>query len=342
MAIIRVHALTKTFQVVEKAEGLGASMRSLFAPKKKDIPAVRGVSFEVERGEVLAFIGPNGAGKSTTIKMLTGILHPTSGQAEVLGLVPWQDRRKLAYSIGSVFGQRSQLWYHLPPSDTLTLLGRIYEVPGPVFKQRLGKLVDLFELKDIMNTPVRKLSLGQRMRCEIAASLLHSPKVLFLDEPTIGLDVVARQKIRSLIKSLNRDEGVTVFLTSHDVGDIEELCKRVMIINHGEIILDTTVSSMRRDLLRFKTVRVRLREPVTGFAMDGVTVQKHKGANLKLSVDTDKVDLDQVIAALMRSSGIADITISDPPTEQVIAYIYEKEGRGQPISGDGEEADHDS
>ena len=192
----------------------------------------------------MAFIGPNGAGKSTTIKMLTGILHPTSGEATVLGLTPWKDRERLSYKIGSVFGQKSQLWYHLPPIDTFNLLGKIYEMDQSEQIKRRDFLVETFEIGDLMKTPVRKLSLGQRMRCEIAASLLHKPEVIFLDEPTIGLDVVARQNVRQTLKQWNDQEKATIFLTSHDVGDIEYLAGRVVIINHGQIVLDDQVKTL--------------------------------------------------------------------------------------------------
>lgn len=325
MAIIDVCGLSKVFRVQEKAPGLAGSLRSVMSPCVREVEAVRGVSFTVDKGEMLAFIGPNGAGKSTTIKMLTGILHPTGGRASVLGITPWENRQGLASEIGCVFGQRSQLWYHLPPRDTFELLSHVYDIPKSVYRDRLQMLTDLFGLGEFMRTPVRKLSLGQRMRCEIAASLLHGPRVLFLDEPTIGLDVVAKRTIRELIRRMNREEGITVFLTSHDVGDMEELCKRVMIINHGELILDSSVSALRRDYLRFKIVRVRLADPIDSFQMDGVVVVKHKQANLKLSVDTELTSIDEVLAGLMRRARIVDITIADPPTEQVIADIY---GRG--------------
>jgi ABC-2 type transport system ATP-binding protein len=322
---IEVSGLTKVFEVREKSPGLAGSVRAIVSPSVREVQAVNGISFQVDEGEMLAFIGPNGAGKSTTIKMLTGILYPTQGRATVLGVTPWEDRQRLAGRIGCVFGQRSQLWYHLPPCDTFELLAHVYDIPKPVYCDRLNMLVDRFELGEFMRTPVRKLSLGQRMRCEIAASLLHGPRVLFLDEPTIGLDVVAKRAIRELIRQMNREEGVTVFLTSHDVGDMEELCRRVMIISHGELILDTSVSALRRDYLRFKIVRVRLADAIDRFEMRGVTVAKHKQTNLKLSVDTDVASIDDVLTELMRHARIADITIADPPTEQVIADIY---GRG--------------
>ncbi|MDP3487501.1 MAG: ATP-binding cassette domain-containing protein [Bacillota bacterium] len=323
MAAITVNNLRKTFQVKTAAQG---RIKGLFNPVFAEVEAVKGVSFSVERGEMVAFIGPNGAGKSTTIKMLTGILHPTAGEAQVLGLTPWEERQKLAMKIGSVFGQKSQLWFHLPPKDTFRLLSYIYELEENVFKARLGKLVEVFELNDLLHIPVRKLSLGQRMRCEIAACLLHKPEVLFFDEPTIGLDVVAKRKIRELIASINKEDGVTVFLTSHDTGDIETLCKRVMVINHGEVILDSSPQILRREFLRMKTIGVRLEEDIESFAHPGVIVLKHKGAGLKLRVDTAVTSVDDVYAALRQHSRLADIYISDPTLDEVIEEIYQATG----------------
>ena len=323
MAAIEVRELVKSFQV-KTAEG--SRIKALFSPTFRHVPAVKGVSFSVEQGEILAFIGPNGAGKSTTIKMLTGILYPTSGQAQVLGHTPWAERQKLAMKIGSVFGQKSQLWFHLPPRDTFRLLSHIYEIDEVDYKQRLGRIVEVFELQELLSTPVRKLSLGQRMRCEIAACLLHKPQVLFLDEPTIGLDVVAKRKIRELIAHINKEEGVTVFLTSHDTGDIESLCKRVMVINHGEVILDASPQVLRREFLRYKTIGVKLEKDIEHFEHVGVTVLKHRGAGLKLRVDNATASIDDVYAALRAHSRLADIYIADPSLEEVIEEIYQVKG----------------
>ena len=226
MSAIKVDNIQKTFQAKRKAAGLKASIRALFKPEYNMVEAVRGISFQMEAGELLGFIGPNGAGKSTTIKMLTGILHPSGGNAKVLGFTPWKERQKLAFHIGTVFGQRPQLWYHLPAVDTFTLFGKIFELDDEMVKKRIGFLAEAFELKDLLETPVRKLSLGQRMRCEVAASLLHKPKLLLLDEPSIGLDVVAKQRIRDAIREMAQVEKVGVLLTSHDAGDLEALCKR--------------------------------------------------------------------------------------------------------------------
>ncbi len=332
MNIIQINKLTKTFVTAEKRSGFAASLRSLLRPQRREIQAVKDVTFDIAAGERLAFIGPNGAGKSTTIKMLTGILYPTSGSALVLGKTPWRDRRELAYEIGAVFGQKSQLWYHLPPADSFELLARIYELQPAAYRERLAYLVDLFEINDYLQSPVRKLSLGERMRCEIAASLLHRPRILFLDEPTIGLDVVVKQRIRDLILELNQQEGVTIFLTSHDAGDVEVLCRRAMVINHGEVIYDGKVSTLRRDYIRTKTVSLKLGEPWEGFDDPGVQVLKHKGYGVKLEVDTGATPIEEVIGRLLARYAVVDINVDNPPMEQIIARIYEAEGRIDDLS----------
>ncbi len=325
--IIQVNNLVKAFVTTEKSPGLGGSLRSLFRPTRRETLAVKGISFAVDEGERLAFIGPNGAGKSTTIKMLTGILHPTSGTASVLGKVPWQARHKLAYEIGAVFGQKSQLWYHLPPADSFELLARIYELDTATYRQRLNYLVELFEVGSYLQTPVRKLSLGERMRCEIAASLLHRPRVLFLDEPTIGLDVVVKQRIRDLILELNEQEGVTIFLTSHDAGDVEVLCKRAMVINHGEVIYDGRVSTLKRDYIRSKTVSLKLGQPWQGIDLPGVEMLKQSGYGVKLQVDTQRTPIEHVMADLLAHYTVVDLNVDNPPMEEIIARIYEEEGK---------------
>ena len=356
MPIIEVERLAKTFRTRERSAGLTSSLRSFVAPQYREREAVKHISFSLEPGEILAFIGPNGAGKSTTIKMLTGILYPSDGKAHVLGLTPWQQRRKLAFRIACVFGQKSQLWYHLPPQDTFGLLARIYELDMNEYRKRRDFLVDVFDIADYMRTPARKLSLGERMRCELAAALLHRPSVIFLDEPTIGLDVIAKQRIRDLIGQLNAEEGVTVFLTSHDAGDIEQVCRRAIVINHGEIILDTPVAKMKRDYLKVKTVDLLLEEPAatllkTDTASDeqrlsiqlpssiheemlvteGIKVLKAKGHGLKLEIDTSRCPLEPIIAAIMQHCHILDMTISDPPMEEIIARIYGEKGREESV-----------
>jgi len=321
MSIIKVNNLQKTFKVKTKEVGLKGSMKSIFSPEYKVVKAVNDISFEVEKGEVLAFIGPNGAGKSTTIKMLTGILYPSSGEINVLGLNPSKERKKLSYRIGSVFGQKSQLWFHLPPIDSFQLLGKIYELSDSYLKERISYLTEMFEIEDLLETPVRKLSLGQRIRCEIAASILHNPEVIFLDEPTIGLDVVVKHKIRELITKFNKEEKTTIFLTSHDAGDIEQLCKRVVIINHGDIVLDESVKNLKYNYLNKKIIDIKYMEHVE-IDVKGINVLKNKGYAAKVEVDSAICDIDNVIGKLMKLGKVVDITISEPPMEDIISHIY--------------------
>ena len=327
MLAIQVTGLTKTFRTKQKAAGLGASVHSLFRPEYKTVEAVRGLSFEMESGELLGFIGPNGAGKSTTIKILTGILFPSGGEATVLGYVPWKQRQKLAYHIGTVFGQRPQLWYHLPAIDTLTLFGKIYEMDDRETRHRIAELAEAFEITDLLETPVRKLSLGQRMRCEVAASLLHKPKLLLLDEPSIGLDVVAKQHIRDVLREMAKQENVGVLLTSHDAGDLEALCKRVIIINHGQIVYEDKVSTLKRSFLTSKLVEVRYAEQVPiDFQIEGTETLKvaKERYGAKLRFDTRTTPVEKVMVALSAAGTLMDITVSDPPLEEVIAAIYKQ------------------
>ena len=300
---------------------------------RREVVAVDGIDLNIPEGQAVAFIGPNGAGKSTTIKMLTGILHPTAGVASVLGCVPWKDRTRLAYQIGAVFGQRSQLWYHLPPRDTFELLARIYSLDRAAYERRRDLLIERFEIGEFQDTPVRKLSLGQRMRAEVAASLLHEPRCLFLDEPTIGLDVVARQTIRELIRDWNRDEGVTVFLTSHDTGDIETVARRVIVINQGRIVFDGKVSALRRQYLSSKVLDIKFGSAPGPVDLPGVTVLKSHELALKLEVDTSRTPIEQVMTCVLRAGPVADIAIEDPPLEEVIAHIYAQPA-GEEIEGD--------
>lgn len=242
---IRAEGLTKTFQVKHKEKGMRGSLKAILHPQVEKIRAVDNVTFSVEEGEMLAFIGPNGAGKSTTIKMMTGILYPDGGKVEVLGIDPVKKRRQLAYEIGTVFGQKEQLWTHLTCYDNLRFFGAIYDIPDREAEKRIGEIAELFELGAFVNTPVRNLSLGQRIRCEIAASLIHRPRVLFLDEPTIGLDPVVKENIRTLIRRMNTELHTTIFLTSHDTGDIEKLCRRIIIINSGKVVLDDSMEHLK-------------------------------------------------------------------------------------------------
>lgn len=321
MSIITAEGLNKTFRMKTKEPGFKGSLKSVVKPEYREVCAVKDISFQVERGEILAFIGPNGAGKSTTIKMLTGILYPTKGNLDVLGLNPSKDRKELSYKIGTVFGQKSQLWFHLPPIDSFNLLGSIYEIEKSKLKKRIEELQDIFEIQDLMDVPVRKLSLGQRIRCEIAASIIHKPDIIFLDEPTIGLDVIVKQKIRELILRLNREENTTIFLTSHDAGDIEQLCKRAIIINHGEIVLNEKVKRLKHDYLNHKIVEIKYGQK-PDLEGCGLNILKAKGNGVKVQVDTSKQEIEEVLSQLIALGKVEDITITDPPMEEVIAHIY--------------------
>jgi ABC-2 type transport system ATP-binding protein len=290
----------------------------------RTVEAVHDVSLSVEEGERLAYIGPNGAGKSTSIKMLTGILHPTAGMAHVLGFVPWQERMSLARHIGTLFGQRSQLWAELPARDGFELLAAIYKIDRSEAQRRIEELSDVLDAGDLFDTPVRNLSLGQRMRCELAASMLHRPRVLFLDEPTIGLDLVAKQRFRSMIVRLNETQGTTIFLTSHDVSDIEQVARRVIVINHGIVIFDDKVSRLRRSLLSTKLVEVRFDSPPAALELDGVRVVKESGTGYKLVVDTERRSIREVLDELLDHHRVVDISVADPPLEDVIARIYKE------------------
>lgn len=332
MPAIQVETLQKTFVTKRKAAGLQGSLRALWRPEQQIIEAVRGISFEMEAGELLGFIGPNGAGKSTTIKILTGILYPSDGQARVLGFVPWQQRRELAYQIGTVFGQRPQLWYHLPAIDTFYLFGKIYELDDQTIRRRLALLAEAFEIEHLLETPVRKLSLGQRMRCEVAASLLHQPRLLLLDEPSIGLDVVAKQRIRDTIRRMNEVENVGVLLTSHDAGDIEALCRRVIIINHGQIVYQDKVSALKRRYLTSKLVEVRYAAELSpDFQIEGAEILKTGRYGVKLRFDPRQTPVEAVISRLAEAGHLVDVTISDPSLEEVIRAIYEEADRDRKI-----------
>jgi ABC-2 type transport system ATP-binding protein len=320
--VIAVRELHKAYRRIRRRRGPFAALRGLFSPDYHAHDAVAGISFTVAEGERVAIIGPNGAGKSTTLKMLCGVLEPSAGTASVLGLTPWRQRRRLAYGIGVVFGQRSQLWAELPARDAFLLLRRIYDQDAAVFSRRLGELTERFGLADLLDQPVRQLSLGQRMRCEITASLLHGPKLLFLDEPTIGLDVTAKAAIRDFIREQSREAHQTVLLTSHDTRDIELVCERVVVINAGCIVVDQPVAELRRRFLGRKVVTFRSAAPSVAVDLPGVTRRASDAHTTILVVDCAKARIEQVIAAALAQGGIDDIAIEDPPMEEVIHEIY--------------------
>lgn len=332
MDAITVEELRKSFRVKQKQKGLKASLAAFAKPEYKEVEAVKNISLSVKEGEVLAFIGPNGAGKSTTIKMLTGILYPDGGNMSVFGLSPTKDRRKLAYEIGTVFGQKEQLWTHLTPYDNFMFFGKVYDLTEKETTARILEMTESFELGNFLNTPIRNLSLGQRIRCEIAASLIHRPKILFLDEPTIGLDPVVKENIRQFIKNLNKNFNTTVFLTSHDVSDIEKLCKRIVIINDGKIVLDDSMSQLKYHYLNRKQLEIRVKEemdlsdPTIVFnevimKREGVRLLKRKNNEIKIEVDTKVCQVNELLN-LIDGDTISDVNISNIPLEKIITEIY--------------------
>lgn len=321
MSVIEVKNLNKNYKVKIKEKGLLGSLKTIIKPNYRVVKAVKNVSFEVEKGEMIAFIGPNGAGKSSTIKMMTGILYPDDGSIKILDLNPKRDRKKLSYEIGTVFGQKEQLWTHLTPYDNFKFFGAIYDLNNYQIEKKIEELRQLFELDEFINVPVRNLSLGQRIRCEIACALINEPKILFLDEPTIGLDPVVKENIRLFIKRMNKEYHTTVFLTSHDVGDIEKLCKRVIIINKGMVVLDDSMENLKYHYLNKKIVEAKMRERVNLNDEDGIKILKDKGYNLKIEVDTKKREIADAIK-LLNPENLVDINISNIPLEDIIADIY--------------------
>lgn len=320
--IIQVDHLCKNFTVHQNSPGILGAFKGLFFPKKTSLSAIKDLSFSIEQGERVAFIGPNGAGKSTTIKMMTGILHPSSGDIEILGLIPWKHRDQLGYKIGTVFGQRTQLWYHLPPADTFELLATIYELDKNTYLKRLRELTEAFEITPYLQKPVRQLSLGQRMRCEIVASLLHNPQILFLDEPTIGLDINAKLKIRGLLNKLSCDYGTTLFLTSHDTADIEQVCERVIILDQGTIIHDTSLKELKRTFLKKKMLTFITDTETLPLALPGMKILENANYHFVCEIDLTYTPIDQVIHEALKLTSIKDVTIEDPSMEEIIRTLY--------------------
>ncbi|MDN3504976.1 MAG: ATP-binding cassette domain-containing protein [Rhabdochlamydiaceae bacterium] len=319
---LHVQKLTKSFSMRQTSSSVGGALKRLFSAKVCQVNAIEEISFSIARGERVAFIGPNGAGKSTTIKMLTGILLPSSGRLEVLGLVPWKERHKLGYQIGCVFGQRSQLWYHLPPRDTFELLAKIYELKDSEYKSHLSELVEGFEIGHLLDKPVRSLSLGERMRCEIVASLLHKPKILFLDEPTIGLDINAKLKIRTLLNDLSKNFGTTLFLTSHDTADIEQVCDRVIVLDKGKMILDNSLAELKRKYVVKKRVTLITEMEKLPLDLAGIKVIENDNYNFVCELDTCEVDVGKLVNEALKITVLKDMMIDDPSMDEIIRQVY--------------------
>lgn len=315
--MIEVKGLSKIFTKTVKKQGI----KKFFFPDKKEYKAVNNVDFKVEEGEIVAFVGPNGAGKSTTIKMLTGILHPTSGEISVAGLNPSKDRKKLAYKIGCMFGQKSSLWMHLPAIDTYKLYGAMYDIPQEELDGRIQEVIDMFDLQEIINIPVRKLSLGQRMICEIGAIMLHRPEILFLDEPTIGLDIVVKEKVRNAILKIHEERNTTIFLTSHDLGDIEKLCERIIIIDHGMIIKDESLENLKKDYLKERFITILYEDSIEDAEFDYPIVSK-ESHKVVIKVDTSINSVSNILEKFMKYGNVVDIEAIPVPLEEVIYDIY--------------------
>ena len=322
MPQIVVENLTKTFRIAERRAGMLGALAGLIRRKHRTVTALDGVSFSLEEGELLGYIGPNGAGKSTTVKILSGILVPEGGRVEVLGRVPWKQRVATVRHIGVIFGQRSQLWWDLPVIESFELLRDIYRVPQDQYERSRDELVDLLELHRLLATPVRQLSLGQRMRCDLAAALLHSPKILYLDEPTIGLDAVSKLAVRQFIRTLNADRGVTVILTTHDMDDIVALCRRVIVIHEGGIFLDGTLDELRRRVSGERRLIVDLADENGDVTDPHAQLLSRQGRRVTLAFDPQRTPPAELIARVTARHRIRDLFVEDPPIEEIIARLY--------------------
>lgn len=326
-AQIVVHNLSKTYRVPEREPGLAASLRSMVRRTYRDVEAVRDVSFTVEAGEMVGFIGPNGAGKTSTLKMLSGLLHPTAGEARVLGFVPWARRADYLRRISMVLGNKSQMLWDIPPLDTFRVLGEIYRVPPAELKRTLDELIELLDMQELLTKPVRNFSLGERMKCELVAGLLHQPQVLFLDEPTLGLDVSMQGRLRRFLAEYNRRRGVTMILTSHYMADVVALCPRVILIHHGGLLYDGELNGLAERLAPFKLIRVTLRNGHAGSRDDmtlpsGAEVIERENGRLTLRVG--RSEAPSITAHLLNALPVADLAVEDPPIEAVIDQIYQE------------------
>lgn len=321
--MIKLEGINKTFRVAKRDAGFSNAVKALFSREYEMIHALDNISFSIADGEMVGYIGPNGAGKSTTIKVMCGILRPDSGLCEINGLVPWQSRKKHVRDIGVVFGQRSQLWWDVPVCDSFDLIRDIYAVDTLLYKRNLEELVTLLDLSEILKTPTRSLSLGQRMRCEIAASLLHSPKLLFLDEPTIGLDAVSKIAVRKFIKKLNQEHGTTVILTTHDMQDIEALTSRVLLIGKGRILLDGDFQALKRNFSNKKTLTVEYKG-LHPMPCEGMTIRNETDGRLIAQLDPLACSVPQAINHISQQTEILDISVSGISAEEMVAELYQE------------------
>ena len=322
MSFIEVKHINKTFKVPVKEKGKFGTLKSFFNRKYKYIKAIQDISFSIKKGEIVGYIGPNGAGKSTTIKILSGILVPDSGNVVINKMTPWKDRKKYVSKIGVVFGQRSQLWWDIPAIDSFNLLKDIYKLEDKEYEETLNELIELLNLKDIINIPVRQLSLGNRMKCEIAASLIHKPKILFLDEPTIGLDAVSKKIVREFIKKINKQNKVTVILTTHDMADIEALAKRIILIGKGQILYDGSLTKLKKKYDYLRKIKVITKDKIK-LEKDYIVEQKTIDSGIEFIIDIRKVEINEFIKLISSKISIIDIDIDSGNIDELIVKLYE-------------------
>ena len=322
MSFIEVRQISKTFRVAKKKSGLKEAFKSFIKREYVEVKAVEDISFTIDEGEIIGYIGPNGAGKSTTIKILSGILNPDSGECLIAGMIPWKERANYVKKIGVVFGQKSQLWWDIPAEDTFELLRDIYDVPYEEYLATKNDLIEKLNLGDIINIPVRQLSLGQRMRCEIAASLLHNPKILFLDEPTIGLDAVSKQLVRDFIKKLNKEKNITIILTSHDMSDITTLAKRIILIGNGKVLYDGSLKKLRDKYETETLVSIKTRDNLVINKKGIISKIKNKDG-YDLVINTKVLSLSELLKSLSRKISIEDIEVEAESIDHMIVKLYE-------------------
>jgi ABC-2 type transport system ATP-binding protein len=327
MPQIVVENLVKTFRVAERSPGAWGALAGLVHRRHRAVTALEGISFSVEEGELLGYIGPNGAGKSTTVKVLSGILVPDSGRVEVLGRTPWKERTATVAALGVVFGQRTQLWWDLPVVESFELLRDIYRVPAETYRRNSEEMIALLDLGGLLQTPVRQLSLGQRMRCDLAAALLHGPRIVFLDEPTIGLDAVAKLAVRDFLRRANRERGATVILTTHDMDDIEALCSRVMVIDEGRIFLDGTLAELRARVTGERRLIVDLEDEAEAVGDPEAEVLRREGHRVWLRFDPERTPAAALIARVTARHRIRDLFVENPSIEEIVARLYRDKNR---------------
>jgi ABC-2 type transport system ATP-binding protein len=323
MPQITVENLRKTFRIGHRRKGLWGAATGLLHRDYRDVHALESVSFFIEPGELVGYIGPNGAGKSTTVKILAGILVPSAGHCEVAGRIPWKQRIDHVRQIGVVFGQRTQLWWDLPVIESFELLRDIYRVDQAQYQRSADELIPLLNLQKLLDIPVRQLSLGQRMRCDLAAALIHAPPILFLDEPTIGLDAVSKLAVRDFIRRLSKERGVTVILTTHDMDDIEALCTRVMLINHGKLLSDGTLDELRARVTTDHWLIIDLADDRPFALDDHATLLNREAGRVTLSFDPRRISTADLIGRVTARNAVRDLFVQNPPIEEIIAHLYE-------------------